>query len=175
MEKGPPLQNKLWEVLVRSRLHPVILSADIEKAFLQTHIRDSERDCLRFHWVEATYDDKIEIYRFARLVSKLSQSPFILEGTLDVHFDNCGHEFREVVEKVRDDIYVDDLVTGGGNINEVEKSKSDSISLFKQGGFKPHKWHSSEIILETNDLCNTTELNFVKQLLETKQLTKQKY
>ena len=36
------------------------------------------------------------------------QSTFILEGTLDVHFDNCGQEFREVAEKVRDDMYADD-------------------------------------------------------------------
>ena len=35
-----------------------------------------------------------------------------LDGTVDVHFDNCGQEFREVVEKVRDDMYVDDLLTG---------------------------------------------------------------
>ena len=48
----------------------------------------------------------------------LIQSTFISEGTLDVHFDNCGQEFREVVEKVRDDMYVDDLMTGGESINE---------------------------------------------------------
>ena len=30
------------------------------------------------------------------------QSPFVLEGILDVHFDNCGQDFRETVEKERD-------------------------------------------------------------------------
>ena len=31
------------------------------------------------------------------------QSPFVLEGgILDVHFDNCGQNFRETVEKERD-------------------------------------------------------------------------
>ena len=35
LEKGPSLQNKLWHVLVKSRFHPVILCADIEKAFLK--------------------------------------------------------------------------------------------------------------------------------------------
>ena len=87
---------------------------------------------------------------------------------MDIHFDNCGKEFREVFEKVRDDIYVDDLVTGGESINEVKKLKSDSITLFQQGGFKLHEWHSNETILETNNPCNTTELNFAKQQLGTK-------
>ena len=49
LEKGP--QNKLWDLLVSSRFHPVILCADIEEAFLQIRLRDSERDCLRFDWV----------------------------------------------------------------------------------------------------------------------------
>ena len=53
---------------------------------------------------------------------------------MDIHFDNFGEEFREVVENVRDDTYVDDLVTGGESINEVKKLKSDSITLFQQGG-----------------------------------------
>ena len=103
MEKGPSLQNKvrdvLWDVLVRSRFHPVILYADIEKAFLQICIRESERDSYRFHWVEATNNDKIEIYRFARMVFGLMQSPFILELILDIHFDNCGKGFDRFLKK----------------------------------------------------------------------------
>ena len=89
LEKGPPLKNKLRDVLVRSRFHLVILCAYTEKGFLQTRIQDSERNCLIFHWVKATYNDKTKIYCFARLVFGLMQSPFKLEGTLDVHFDKC--------------------------------------------------------------------------------------
>ena len=100
---------------------------------MQICVRESERDCFRFHWAEANNNSKVEIYRFARLVFGLTESPFVLEGALDVHFDNCGHKFREVVEKVRDDMYVDDLVTGGESINEVKELKSDSISLLGQG------------------------------------------
>ena len=49
-------------------------------------------------------------------------------------------------------MHVDDLVTGGESLQEVEKIKSDSIELFEKGGFKLHKWHSNETNLETNDL-----------------------
>ena len=79
-------------------------------------------------------EKKVEIYRFAKLVFALTQLPFIQLGTLDAHFDNCRQEFREVAKKVRDDMYIDDLVTGGEIINEIKKSKSDSIILFQQGG-----------------------------------------
>ena len=42
LEVGPPLQNKLWKVLVRGRFHPVALAGDIRKAFLQVriHVQD---------------------------------------------------------------------------------------------------------------------------------------
>ena len=52
---------------ISPRFYPVILCSDIEKASLQIRVRESERDCLRFHWVEATNNDKIEIYHFAGL------------------------------------------------------------------------------------------------------------
>ena len=47
---GPPLQNKLWDVLVRQRFRPVAIFGDIQKAFLQIRIKENERDALRFHW-----------------------------------------------------------------------------------------------------------------------------
>ena len=76
---------------------------------------------------------------------------------LDLHFNNCDQEVWEVVEKVRDNMYLDDMVTGGESINEVTKWKPYSISLFRL-----HKWHSKETLSETKYYCNTTELSFAK-------------
>ena len=50
----------------------------------------------------------------------------------------------ELIRKIRDNMYVDNLVTGRESLQEVEKIKSDSIELFEKGGFKLHKWHSNE-------------------------------
>ena len=49
VETGPSLQNVLWDILVRTRLRPVLLCGDIEKAFLYIRIRENDRDALRFH------------------------------------------------------------------------------------------------------------------------------
>ena len=40
--------------------------------------------------------------------------------------------------------------------------------MFEKGGFKLHKWHSTESNLETNDLNSEKELNFAKEHLGTK-------
>ena len=48
LETGPPLQNLLWDVLVRNRLKPIALAGDLRQAFLQVHIRTEDRDALTF-------------------------------------------------------------------------------------------------------------------------------
>ena len=82
LEKGWPLQNKLWDIMIRTRLRPLVICRGIEKAFLQIRTRENEKDCLRFHWSEKANFDIIKIYQFTRLVFGLNQSPLILEGTL---------------------------------------------------------------------------------------------
>ena len=52
LETGSPLQNLIWDILTRSRFRPILLCGDIENAFLQIPIRESERDALHFHWVQ---------------------------------------------------------------------------------------------------------------------------
>ena len=39
LKKGPPVQNMLSDVLVRNRMKPVALCADLRKAFLQMRTR----------------------------------------------------------------------------------------------------------------------------------------
>ncbi|KAK3751520.1 hypothetical protein QZH41_009805, partial [Actinostola sp. cb2023] len=46
----PPLQNKLWNILVRGRFNPVAHIGDLQKAFLQVRVRESDRDVMCFHW-----------------------------------------------------------------------------------------------------------------------------
>ena len=51
LHAGPPLHNKLWSVIDRNHFHPVAVSGDFRRAFLQVRIRETERDSLRFHWI----------------------------------------------------------------------------------------------------------------------------
>jgi hypothetical protein len=52
LQTGPPLQNLLWDVMVRNRLRPVALTGDLKEAFLQIRIRQQDQDALRFHWLK---------------------------------------------------------------------------------------------------------------------------
>ena len=39
LEIGPPLQNQLWNVLIRNRFYPVVIAGDLKQAFLQIRVR----------------------------------------------------------------------------------------------------------------------------------------
>ena len=143
LETGLPLQNQLWDILIRSRFRPILLCGDTEKAFLQIRIRESQRDPLRFHWVSNLNLNRSEVNRFACLGFGLMQSPFILEGMLKEQFNNYKSVYPELIENTRNDMYVNDLVSGGNILREIEVMKQKSIELLTEGGFNLRKWHSN--------------------------------
>ena len=44
MYTGRPLQPKLWDILIRSRMSTHLLLADIQRTFLQIGIKEEDRD-----------------------------------------------------------------------------------------------------------------------------------
>ena len=120
---------------------------------------------LRFHWVDSLESKTIQILRFARLVFGLTQSSFILEGTLKKHFQNYRESFKELIKIIETDMYVDDLVTGGNNLEEVKEIKQNSVQLFKKGGFNLHKWNSNVPAELESENSNQSELTYAKQVL----------
>ena len=131
LETGPPFQSSMWDILVRSWFKPVLLCADIEKAFIQIRIRECERNVLRFHCVNTCDPNRVEINRFTRLVFGLTQYPFILEASFKVHFLNYLSKYSEGIENISDDKYIGDL-TSRDNTGEVELLKQKCEELFKK-------------------------------------------
>ena len=124
LEVGPPLQNQLWEVLLRGRFHAVALAGDIRKAFLQVRIREQDRDALRFHWLDDKNPLRVHTYRFTRALFGLGPSPFHLGGVIHQHLNTCRADFPDAVAEIERELYVDDLITGGGTVQETEQKKA---------------------------------------------------
>ena len=72
----------------------------------------------------------------------LTQSPFVLDATVQYHLQNYI-KFEELVKQIMEDLYVDDLITGGEKITNVQTLKDTAIQIFKEAGFVSHKWHSN--------------------------------
>ena len=79
-------------------MHPVVLIADIEKAYLQVQINPNDRDALRFLWFDDRTKDKPSIvqYRYCRLVFGLTCTPAILTETIQHHVSQFWSTYPQV-------------------------------------------------------------------------------
>ena len=170
LETGPPLQNLIWDILTRNRLQPVTLTGDLKQAFLQIQIREQDRDVLRFHWLKDRDIEKLETYRFTRVLFGLNQSPFLLGGTLMAHLDECEREYPHEVGVIKASLYVDDLILGADTVQEVEHLKTSASEIFNKAKFTLHKWHSNQPDLEKEENAQgDTEESYAKQQLGAKE------
>ena len=99
-----------------------------------------------------------------RALFGLTCSPFLLNGVLNEHLKSWKTKRPELVEEIRKNLYVDDLMTGGATITEVKEKKSQAREIFEDATFKLHKWHSNvkELVSPTT---NDEEVTFAKQEL----------
>ena len=138
--------NDLCGLLMRFRLNNIAVVADIEKAFLQIGLQPDQRDVTRFIWLKdytkaARVDsDNIREYRFCRVPFGVISSPFLLGATTDSHLEQYENEFAT---KLKDDIYVDNLITGTNSDKEAVKSYRGSKTIFKEASMDLRKWSSN--------------------------------
>ena len=166
LNPGPPLQNDLWNILVKMRFHPVALSGDVKQAFLKVRIKETDRDALRFHW-SPDANHEVETLRFTRALFGLTSSPFLLGGVLEHHLKCWESRKPEVVAELRKSLYVDDLVSGKTTVEQAQAMKDDAIEIFNDATFTLHKWHSNRRELEETTSDNEEEKTFAKQQLGT--------
>lgn len=164
LHPGPPLQNRLWDILVRSRFYPVLLTGDLKKAFLQVRIKKEERDSLRFHW-KPPNSSKTSALRFTRALFGMTCSPFLLGGVINQHLDTWESQHPELIKEIRDGLYVDDLMTGGETVQLAAEKKATTTKVFKDATFTIHKWHSNAPELEADSASPCEELTYAKQQL----------
>ena len=166
LKTGPPLQNLLWNVLVRNRLKPIALTADIKQAFLKIRIKAEHRDVLMFHWIKNREPSAIEVLRFTRALFGLVQSPFLLAETLRLHLENLRERYPVEVDESLRSRYVDDVITAGSTADEVQGLKETIASVFGEATFTVHKLNCDDPQLESKKVVPVDE----KQSYAKKQL-----
>jgi hypothetical protein len=135
---GPNLIPKLLDVLVQFRNHPVVLSADIEKAFLMISVHEGDGDMLCFIWFEEPPNPNSEVIhlRFTRLVFGLQPSPAILNSAIREHLNKYKDVYPTIVQHVRDSLYVDDLVSGTEDLDKGFEVYKAAKRVMAEGNIK---------------------------------------
>jgi len=144
LEVGGNYMPLLFDTLLRFRVHKIAITADIEAAFLQIGVKQSDRDILRFLWFDNVTQDKPSIvqYRYCRLVFGLTCSPAILGETIKFHIAQFASRNPEVV-KILNRLYADDLSYGCETVDEALDIYRKAKDIMRKGGFNLRKWNSN--------------------------------
>ena len=95
-----------------------------------------------------------EHLRFTRILFGAEASPFILDATLQYHYDQQPEEWSETVQRLRDNTYVDNLMKTGSEIEKMSKFKSEATEILESAKFPVHKWESNILELESENMPN---------------------
>ena len=138
MEVGPCLLSNLTEILLRFRRWQIAITSDIEKAFLQIGVKKDDCDVHRFLW---DVDGTTKMMRFARVPFGNCSSPFILNATVQFHLS--GFPESRVVEELKENMYVDDFLSGADSVEECCTMVKDAIRIMSQASMPLVKWGSN--------------------------------
>ncbi|XP_062582984.1 uncharacterized protein LOC134244753 [Saccostrea cucullata] len=144
LHRGPVMLHDLCGLLMRFRLKKIGITADIEKAFLQIGLQEEDRDATRFFWLKdankATVDSNVQVYRFCRVPFGVISSPFLLAATIDHHLSTYE---SKTAENIRNNIYVDNVITGVDNIQEAEILYREAKEIFSSISMNLRDWASN--------------------------------
>ncbi|KAK3873849.1 hypothetical protein Pcinc_021180 [Petrolisthes cinctipes] len=138
LDAGPSLNPDLVETLLRFRRWQVAFTADISKAFLQINVREDDRDVHRFLW---QCGDQVRTMRFLRVPFGNKSSPFLLNATIKHHLQFFSHS--EVVQELKENLYVDDWLSGADSIEEGKVKFTEACSILAKAGMTLTKWSSN--------------------------------
>ncbi|XGW03187.1 hypothetical protein V3C99_014858 [Haemonchus contortus] len=113
VHQGPTILPKLYGMLLRFRTGKFVLLSDVEKAFLQVHLHEEDRDFTRCLWLKNVMkpvtEDNLVVYRFRRVTFGINASPFLLSATIHFHLDNHVKD-KALATEIASNLYVDNLI-----------------------------------------------------------------
>ncbi|KAL0839852.1 hypothetical protein ABMA28_016477 [Loxostege sticticalis] len=139
---GPTLQSDLRHLVMRWRLHPVCLVANIVKMYRQILVASEDADYQRLVWRD-TPEQLIEHLRMLRVTFGTAASPFLAVRTLHQIVYDEGKPFPIASERVLNFFYMDDLLTGCDTVLEGKQIYKEINELLSKGGFELQKWSSN--------------------------------
>ena len=150
---GPNLLPKLAGVLLRIRTYSLLLICDIEKAFLQIALRESDRDATRFLWVhdinKPPKGDNLRILRFSRVPFGFVSSPFLLIATVIHHLNKYNMPLtRELI----DNLYMDNMASKANSVEEAVDNYHKIKEIFRKAKMNVREFISNS--KKVNDQIN---------------------
>ncbi|GFS73545.1 DUF1758 domain-containing protein [Trichonephila clavipes] len=139
---GPKLQTEIFNHLIKFRSYRVAFAADIEKMYRQILISDEDCKYQRIVW-RATPSDSLKSFELQTITYGTSCVSFLALRTLQQLYQDEEQNFPLAAKIARENIYIDDLLSGADTEVEAKSIIIEIQNLLKSGGFILRKWSSS--------------------------------
>ncbi|XP_073950857.1 uncharacterized protein [Choristoneura fumiferana] len=145
---GPTLQPELRHIIMRWRTYPICFIADIVKMYRQIKVNDEDSEYQRILWRDNP-DQEIKEYKLLRVTFGTSAAPYLAVKSLIQVAKDEGKDFPLAAERVKNEFYMDDLMSGCEKEEEAVEIYKQMTELLRRGGFELQKWASnSQALLE---------------------------
>jgi len=142
LAKGPKILADLMNILLRFRLYPFVVTADIKAMYRQFRVNPHHQNFQRILW-RSSPDKPLLTYRLKVVTFGVTSSPFLAIRAIHLIADECEKVNPALAHRLRTDMYVDDLCTGASSKEEIRIIEEQLTTLFANYGLKLHKWCSS--------------------------------
>ncbi|EYB96025.1 hypothetical protein Y032_0154g2997 [Ancylostoma ceylanicum] len=150
IHKGESFVKKIHDILISARCHKIVLLCDIEAAFTQIRLVESNKDLCRFLWLRNVNlpptKDNLVYYRFRRLPFGVTASPSILNMCLASFLNSQGSDLAQEIAK---NLYVDNIMMTADTIEEALQKYKASKNLFAQIGMNLREYVSNSAEVNT--------------------------
>ena len=164
---GPTIQQDLITTLFSFRMHKYALAADISKMYRQFQIDKRDAKFQLILW-RNNKDDELRVYQLDTVTYGLCAAPFLAIRCLFFIADRYKDTYPLGSEVLRQDLYVDDVLTGADNIPDLLAKRSELVQILKYHGLDLAKWHSNQLDIAINQgpetIINTPNDNPTKTL-----------
>ncbi|XP_061400515.1 uncharacterized protein LOC133336248 [Musca vetustissima] len=139
---GPTIQDELYKILLRFRLHRYALSADIIKMYRQILIDPRDR---RFQYIlwRNSEEEEIRTYELNTVTYGMSSAPYLAIRSLHYLADQYSEQLPLGSKTIKSSFYVDDFLGGADSVEELAQIKREVTEVLNHGCFELDKWHSN--------------------------------
>ncbi|XP_037931170.1 uncharacterized protein LOC119665982 [Teleopsis dalmanni] len=139
MFNGPKVQDELFSILLRFRMHKYVLKTDVEKMYRQIWVNIDDRNLQLIMWRENP-TEPLNYYQLNTVTYGTRAAPYLATRCLTKLADEYQGNYLYGATSLNRDFYVDDGLIGADTINEALLIQQQLITILDKAGMKLKKW-----------------------------------
>ncbi|VEN50686.1 unnamed protein product [Callosobruchus maculatus] len=139
---GPKVQNDIYDILLRFRTYLFVVSADVSKMYRQIIMHPDHRHLQKIIWRDNP-EQEFSIYQLNTVTYGTRAAPYLAIKCVQQLAHEHKHQFPDACQTILRDMYVDDLLSGSNDLDELKRRCKDIYAILESANFILRKWNSN--------------------------------